>query len=409
MSVTVVATPRIKDYAREVFTASTDAHSFLMEALGGIETIKGMGSERPVRLKWEKKYVKALEVQYRSQSFNILVGLGSQLLHAATTIAILWVGADLVLARELSIGQLIAFNALMGSVLAPLMGLVGLWSRLADATVAMERLGDVLDIEPEQKPADLASRVVLPDLQGEIKLDGMYFRYGDGDTPYVLENISVDIRPGELVAIVGRSGSGKTTLAKLLVGFYPPTEGKIIIDGYDMSVIDKDYYRAQVGYVMQSNLLFSGTIAENIASGDDSPDRRRIEEVAKMADAHAFISKLPLGYEQVVGERGVGLSGGQVQRLCIARALYHDPRLLVFDEATSALDTQSESNIIGNMQAILEGRTAVIIAHRLSTIMRADKIIVLYEGAIAEMGRHEELLERRGMYYELVQKQLSAA
>ena len=409
MAVTVLATPKIKEYAREVFTASTDAHSFLMEALGGIETIKGMGSERPVRLKWEKKYVKALEVQYRSQSFNILVGLASQLLHAATTIVILWIGATLVLERELTIGQLMAFNALMGSVLAPLMGLVGLWSRLADATVAMERLGDVLDIEPEQKPSDLASRVVLPDLQGEIRLERMYFRYGDSDTPYVLEDVSIDIKPGELVAIVGRSGSGKTTLAKLLVGFYPPTEGKIFVDGYDMSVIDKDYYRAQVGYVMQSNLLFSGTIAENIASGDDSPDRRRIEEVAKMADAHAFISKMPLGYEQVVGERGIGLSGGQVQRLCIARALYHDPRLLVFDEATSALDTQSESNIIANMQAILAGRTAVIIAHRLSTIMRADKIVVLYEGKIVEQGRHEELLERRGMYYELVQKQLSAA
>ncbi|MEO7497765.1 MAG: ABC transporter transmembrane domain-containing protein [Massilia sp.] len=409
MAVTVLATPRIKDYAREVFTSGTDAHAFLMEALGGIETIKGMGSERPVRLKWEKKYVRALEVQYRAQGFNILVGLASQLLHAATTIVILWVGASLVLERELSIGQLMAFNALMASVLAPLMGLVGLWSRLADATVAMERLGDVLDIEPEQKPSDLASRVVLPDLQGQIRLERLYFRYGGEDTAYVLEDISLDIKPGELVAIVGRSGSGKTTLAKLLVGFYPPTEGKIFVDGYDMAVIDKDYYRAQLGYVMQSNLLFSGTIAENIASGDDSPDRRRIEEVAKMADAHAFISKMPLGYEQVVGERGVGLSGGQVQRLCIARALYHDPRLLVFDEATSALDTQSESNIIGNMQAILHGRTAVIIAHRLSTIMRADKIVVLYEGKIVEHGRHEELLTRRGMYYELVQKQLSAA
>jgi ATP-binding cassette subfamily B protein len=180
------------------------------------------------------------------------------------------------------------------------------------------------------------------------------------------------------------------------------------VDGYEMTAIDRGYYRAQVGYVMQSNLLFSGTIAENIASGDDSPDRRRVEEVAKMADAHAFISKLPLGYEQVVGERGVGLSGGQVQRLCIARALYHDPRLLVFDEATSALDTQSESNIMANMEAILAGRTAVIIAHRLSTIMRADKIVVLYEGKIAEQGRHDELLARRGMYYELVQKQLGA-
>lgn len=408
VALTVIATPRIKAYAREVFTASTDAQAFLMEALGGVETIKGMGMERPVRLKWEKKYVKALETQYRAQAFHIWVGLASQLLNAAVTIAILWVGANLVLARELTIGQLIAFNALMGSVLAPLMGLVGLWNLLNDAGVAMERLGDVLDMEPEQKPGDVASRVVLPDLKGQIRLENLYFRYGGNETAYVLENISLDINPGELVAVVGRSGSGKTTLAKLLVGFYPPSEGKLVVDGYDMSVIDKDSYRAQVGYVMQSNLLFSGTIAANIASGEESPDRRRIEEVAKMADAHPFIAKLPLGYEQVVGERGMGLSGGQVQRLCIARALYHDPRLLVFDEATSALDTQSESNIMSNMNEILKGRTAVIIAHRLSTIMRADKILVLYEGAVVEQGRHEELVERRGMYYQLVQKQLGS-
>lgn len=409
MVLTVVVTPKVKNYAREMFSASTEAQAFLMEALGGVETIKGMGIERPVRLKWEKKYAKALAVQYRAQMFNVGVGFVSQLLNSATTITILWVGANQVLAHELTVGQLMAFNAMMGSVLAPLMGLVALWSQVNDAAVAMERLGDVLDIEPEQRPGDVASRVVLPDLKGEISLEGVYFRYGGNDTPYVLENISFDIKPGELIAIVGRSGSGKTTLAKLLVGFYPPSDGRIVVDGYDMSVIDKEYYRAQVGYVMQSNLLFSGTIAENIASGDETPDRRRIEEVAKMADAHAFIRKLPLGYEQIVGERGMGLSGGQIQRLCIARALYHDPRLLVFDEATSALDTQSESNIIGNMQEILKGRTAVIIAHRLSTIMRADKILVLYEGAIVEQGRHDELVARQGMYYQLVQKQLAAA
>jgi subfamily B ATP-binding cassette protein HlyB/CyaB len=407
MVLTALATPKLKRYAREVFSASTEAKSLLMETLGGIETVKGMGIERPVRLKWERKYAKALEIQYRAQAFNILVGLGGQLLNAATTIVILWAGASLVLARELSIGQLIAFNAFMGSVLAPLMGLVGLWSLMNDAAVAMERLGDVLDIEPEQKPADLASRVLLPDLQGDISLNGLYFRYGGNETPYVLENISFDIKPGEMIAIVGRSGSGKTTLAKLLVGFYAPTDGKIIVDGYDLSVIDKAYYRAQIGYVMQTNLVFSGSIAENIACGDASPDRRRIEEVAKMADAHAFISTMPLGYEQVVGERGMGLSGGQIQRLCIARALYHDPRLLVFDEATSSLDTQSESNILGNMRDILKGRTAVVIAHRLSTIMRADKILVLYEGAIVEQGRHDELVARKGMYHQLVQKQLS--
>jgi ATP-binding cassette subfamily B protein len=287
------------------------------------------------------------------------------------------------------------------------MGLVNLWSMMNDAAVAMERLGDVLDIEPEQKPSDLPSRVVLPDLRGEIKLSGVYFRYGRSETPYVLENLTFEINPGEMVAIVGRSGSGKTTLAKLLVGFYAPTEGRISVDGYDMSVIDQSCYRAQIGYVMQTNLVFSGSIAENIACGDPSPDRRRIEEAAKMADAHAFISKMPLGYEQVVGERGMGLSGGQIQRLCIARALYHDPRLIIFDEATSSLDTQSESNILANMQQILKGRTAVVIAHRLSTIMRADKILVLYDGSIVEEGRHEALLERKGMYYQLVQKQLS--
>ncbi|MDK2658533.1 peptidase domain-containing ABC transporter [Cupriavidus consociatus] len=408
-ALTVVVTPKVKTYAREVFATSTDAKAYLMETLGGAETVKGMGIERPVRLRWERKYTKALESQYKAQAFHILVGLVSQLLNAATTIAVLWVGATLVLERELTIGQLIAFNAFMGSVLAPLMGLVALWGQLNDAGVAMERLGDVLDLEPEQKPQDVLSRVMLPDLQGEIVMKDLYFRYGGEDTPYVLENISFTIRPGEMVAIVGRSGSGKTTLAKLLVGFYKPTEGSMSVDGYDLNVIDAAFYRAQVGYVMQSNLLFSGTIAENIACGDDSPDRRRIEEVARMADAHAFISKLPLGYEQVVGERGMGLSGGQIQRLCIARALYHDPRLLVFDEATSALDTQSESNILANMQEILRGRTAVIIAHRLSTIMQADKILVLYEGAIVEQGRHEELLERKGMYYQLVQKQLSAA
>jgi subfamily B ATP-binding cassette protein HlyB/CyaB len=409
LALTVLMTPRVKRFAREVFGAMTDAKSYLMEALGGAETVKGMGIERPVRLKWETKYAKALEVQYRAQSFNIAVGLAGQLLSAATTIAVLWVGADLVLTRELSIGQFIAFNALMGSVLAPLMGLVGLWTLLNDASVAMERLGDVLDLEPEQRPEELGSRVVIPELQGDIRFDGVYFRYGGDETPYVLESVSVDIKPGELVAIVGPSGSGKTTLAKLLVGFYPPTEGRLTVDGYDIGVVDKEYYRAQVGYVMQTNLLFSGTIAENIASGSDEPDRRRIEEVAKRADAHGFITKMPLGYQQVVGERGMGLSGGQIQRLCIARALYRDPRLLVFDEATSALDSQSESNIIANLNEVLKGRTAVVIAHRLSTIMRADKVLVLYEGKIVEQGRHEELVERRGMYYELVQRQLNAA
>jgi len=405
---TVAVTPKLKAYARDAFAAHTDAQSLLMEIIGGAETIKGMGIERPMRLKWEKKYTHSLDVGYRAQRFNILVGLVSQLLNATVTISILWMGSNLVLAQELTIGQLIAFNALMGSVMSPLMGLVALWNRVNEAGVAMERLGDILEMEPEQKPEEISSRVLLPDLKGDIELKNVYFRYGGNETPYVLENISFSMRSGELVAIVGQSGSGKTTLAKMLVGFYLPTEGAITVDGYDLTVIDKEYYRAQVGYVMQSNLLFSGTIAENIASGEENPERNRIIEVAKLADAHGFISNMPLGYEQVVGERGVGLSGGQLQRLCIARALYHNPRLLIFDEATSALDTHSESNILNNMQQILKGRTAVVIAHRLSTIINADKILVLYNGSIVEEGSHGELVDRKGMYFQLVKKQIAS-
>jgi subfamily B ATP-binding cassette protein HlyB/CyaB len=407
LATTVAVTPKLKAYARNAFQASTDAQSMLMEIIGGAETVKGMGIERPMRMKWERKYAHSLDVGYRAQRFNILVGLVSQLFNATVTISILWMGSDLVLAQELTIGQLIAFNALMGSVMSPLMGLVALWNRVNEAGVAMERLGDILEMEPEQKPGEIASRVLLPELKGDIELKNVYFRYGGNETPYVLENISFGMRSGELVAIVGQSGSGKTTLAKMLVGFYLPTEGTVTVDGYDLTVIDKEYYRAQIGYVMQSNLLFSGTIAENIASGDENPDRNRIIEVAKLADAHGFIANMPLGYEQVVGERGVGVSGGQLQRLCIARALYHNPRLLIFDEATSALDTHSESNILRNMQQILKGRTAVVIAHRLSTIMSADKILVLYNGSIVEEGNHGQLVDKKGMYYQLIKKQMA--
>ena len=408
-ALTFIITPKLKNYARADFQASTDAEAVLMETLAGAETVKGMGIERPMRLKWEKKYAKALDVQYRAKRFSVLVGFVSQLLNATVVVVILWVGANLVLNQELTIGQLIAFNMLVGSVLSPLMGLVALWDEMHDAGVAMERLGDVLDLEPEQKPEELASRIMLPDMQGHIRFEGVYFRYGGKETAYVLENISLEIKPGELVAIVGQSGSGKTTLAKLLVDFYPPTEGKVYVDGYDLNLVDKEYYRAQIGYVMQSNLLFSGSIIENIAIGDENPDQRRIVEVAKLADAHGFINNLPLGYQQIVGERGVGLSGGQIQRLCIARALYHDPRLLIFDEATSALDTQSESNILKNMRDILKGRTAVVIAHRLSTVMGADKILVLYKGCIVEEGPHQDLVDKQGMYYQLVQKQMAGA
>ena len=406
---TLIITPKYKEFARQTFFADADAESLLMESLGGAETIKAMAVERDMRMKWEQKYVKSLDIKFRSELFSSSVGIVSEIVKATATIVILWLGVKMVLKQELSIGQLIAFNALVGSVMTPLLGLIGTWDELQEALVAMERLGDVLDMDPEQNPKEMASRVVLPDLDGDIVCSDVYFRYGDKTTPYILENVSMTIPHGSTVAIVGPSGSGKSTLAKVLVGLLKPTEGKISACGYDMNTLDMGYYRRHIGYVMQNNLLFAGTVSENIAMGDLNADQRRIQEAAKLADAHGFISNLQQGYEQVVGERGVGLSGGQMQRLCIARALYNEPQFLIFDEATSALDGETEGQIQRNMQEILQGKTAVIIAHRLSTVMNADQIFVLYDGRVTEQGTHKELLAQQGIYYQLVQKQLAVS
>ena len=408
---TVAITPRMKDYSRKVFEASTDAEATLMETITAAESIKGMGIERPARLKWEHKYAEALNVQYNAQGFHLKVGVASQLLNVVATTSVLYVGATMVIGQEISVGQLIAFNMLATSVMTPLLGLVGLWDELHAAGVAIERLSDVLDIEEEQTNAQMHNRYVLPELAGDIRFENVFFRYGDQDDPYVLKNVSFDIRAGEMVAIVGQSGSGKSTLAKMLVGFYPPEEGKIYVDGYALDQVEIHSYRDKIGYVMQSNLLLQGTIAENIALGQsaDDIDYPAVVAAATLADAHRFISDLPRGYEHKVGERGVGLSGGQIQRICIARALYRDPALLIFDEATSALDTQSEQNILGSMDGILGGRTALVIAHRMSTILKADRILVLYDGEVVESGTHEELLAGGGMYRQLVASQLSSA
>lgn len=406
---TVLITPRMKDYGRQTFEASTDAEGVLMETISAAESVKGMGIERQARLKWEKRYVHALNVQYRAEGFRLKFDVASQLLNIIATSAVLFVGASMVISQELSIGQLIAFNMLSASVMTPLLGLVGLWDELHAAGIAIERLSDVLDLEPEQTAADMQSKIVIPELEGSVRFDKVSFRYTEPMGPLVLQNVSFEMRPGEMLAVVGASGSGKSTLAKLLVGFHSPTEGSVLIDGYDLQQIELHRFRSQIGYVMQSNLLFQGTVAENITVGDTEPDRLRMIEAARQADADGFVSALPMGYEHRVGERGVGLSGGQIQRICIARALYRSPRLLVFDEATSALDTESENNILNAMDRILAGRTTLVIAHRFSTILRADRILVLHNGAVAELGTHDELLAKRGMYHQLVSKQMSSA
>jgi len=246
----------------------------------------------------------------------------------------------------------------------------------------------------------------VPTLEGRVRFQNLSFRYGGPGSADILHDVTFEVAAGTTVAIVGRSGSGKTTLIKCLAGLLAPTNGTILYDGVDLERLDHRDLRRQIGFVLQENYLFDDTIAANIALGGDAPDMDRVRWAARLAAAHGFIQRLPLSYETKVGESGLLLSGGQRQRIAIARAVYHRPPILVFDEATSSLDTESERAVKENLDQLLEGRTSFVIAHRLSTIRNADVIVVLERGKVAEQGTHDELMERRGLYYYLTSQQL---
>ena len=241
-----------------------------------------------------------------------------------------------------------------------------------------------------------------------MTFQNMGFRYGGPDSPAILEGITLDVPSGKMIAIVGRSGSGKTTLIKCLAGLLEPTEGTIRYDGVELKTLNYRDLRRQVGFVLQENHLFNDTIARNIAFGDAEPDMDQVIWASRVANAHEFVERLPLGYETKVGESGLAVSGGQRQRIAIARAVYHRPPILVFDEATSALDTESERAVKDNMAQLLAGRTSFVIAHRLSTVRDADLIVVLEKGKIVEQGSHDELMRHQGLYYYLVSQQLES-
>jgi ATP-binding cassette subfamily B protein len=308
--------------------------------------------------------------------------------------------------NQLSIGQLIAFNMLFAQIIAPFQRLTVLWTQFQEVNIAVERINDVLDAKPEENLEEL-SRQFLPELQGHIRFENVTFRYHTDSDRNILENLSFEILPGQTVALVGRSGSGKTTISKLLIGLYPPTDGKISIDGYDLSTIALSSLRQQVGVVDQDTFLFGSTIRENISLGHPDRPLENVIEAAKLAGIHDFIQSLPMGYETQIGEGGGLLSGGQRQRIAIARSLMGEPRLLILDEATSHLDTESEQIIQNNLQKIRQNRTMVIIAHRLSTVRNADCILVLDRGILVDQGTHKELMSRPGIYRNLNSNQLS--
>lgn len=405
---TLASTNILRRMSREIFNAGAEENSYLIQSLTGIRSIRSMAIEQTVRWRWEELLNTLIKKSFTAQVIGNNLQVTSAIIDTVMNTALLWYGAWLVIHNELTIGQLVAFNMLLGRAIAPFKRLSVVWNQFQEIIISTERINDVLEAEPEE---DLLSspRKPLRRLQGRIRFENLTFRYHPENEINVLENLSFEIQPEQTVAVVGRSGSGKTTLSKLILGLYPATEGKVLIDGHDVTGISLKSLRSQIGVVDQDTFLFGGTIRENISIAHPHASLEEIMEAARLAGADEFIQQFPMGYETQIGEGGGMLSGGQRQRLAIARAMLGNPRFLIFDEATSSLDAESERIIQNNLKTILKGRTSLIIAHRLSTVRNADLILVLDRGVLVESGTHDELIAKKGHYYYLNQQQLAQA
>jgi HlyB family type I secretion system ABC transporter len=394
---------------RPLFAKLEESHakysSFQIDAIKGIETVKSSAAEHTFRGSMLNQFVGVADQQFRANFITMSYDTGVQAVGLLAATLFLWVGARMVVAGSLTIGGFVAFNALVAMAYSPIVRVLGLWDEWQMSAVLLNRLDDIFECEPEQGH-DRSRLRPVPTLGGHIELRNVGFKYGGPGAPPILSGLSLEIPAGRTTAIVGRSGSGKTTFIKCLAGLLEPTEGTILFDGTDMRTLNYRELRRRIGIVLQENYVFDETILRNIAFGDLEPDADRVMWAAQAANAHEFIVRLPMGYDTRIGETGLAISGGQRQRIAIARALYADPPVLIFDEATSALDSESERSIQENMQRLLGGRTSIVIAHRLSTIRHADTIVVLEKGQIAERGTHNELMERRGLYFYLCSQQL---
>ncbi len=402
----IFITPILKNRLERKFQYGAANQSFLVESIMGVETIKSLAVEPQMQRRWENMLAHYVTASFRAQNLGQLASQTAGFVQKMTTLAIIWYGAGQVMAGDLSIGQLVAFNMIAGRISGPILKLTQLWQDFQQAGISLKRLGDILNTPRES--AVQQDKGSLPALRGEVRLENVRFRYRP-DTPAVLEDMNITVRPGQVIGLVGRSGSGKSTLTKLVQRLFVPEAGRVLVDGVDLALVDTSWLRRQIGVVLQENFLFSGTVRENIALADPGMPLERVVQAAKLAGAHEFIVELPQGYDTEVGERGGNMSGGQRQRLAIARVLTGDPRILIFDEATSALDYESERVIQDNMAAICRNRTVFIIAHRLSAVRNADVIYVLDRGRIVEHGPPSILLQQKGFYYNLVKSQEMSA
>ena len=403
-ALTIGVSPIIRRQLKERSEKGAATESHLVESLTGIQTIKGQNIETRSRWKWFKHYGDTIASSFRNTITSTSASTVGTLISRFNDVAVLWIGIYMVIDHKLSLGQLIAFRILAGYVTSPLLRLAQSWQNFQSAALSMNRLGDVVNRAREDQDSD--EQIPMPEIEGRVTCKDLDFGYAPGKLQ--LEHVSLDMPPGKLIAMVGLSGSGKSTLLKIIGRLYEPVKGDVEIDGFNLSKVELNSLRRQIGMVFQETLLMEGSVMDNIAMSDPDAPSSEVIEAAKLADAHNFIMNLPNGYASPVGEQGRNLSGGQRQRIALARLIMQAPNLLLLDEATSALDAPTEQRVITNLRQKFARKTIFFATHRLSTVRMADHVFYMENGILKESGTPAELMEKKGLYYALYLQQEAA-
>jgi ATP-binding cassette subfamily B protein len=386
------------------FAQLSDNQSNIIQLITGMQEIKLNNCEKQKRWEWERIQARLFRVNIASLSLNQYQQAGGVFINEVKNIIITFIAAKSVIDGNMTLGMMLAVQYIMGQLNSPINQMISFLQTTQDAKISMERLGEIHQKDDEE--SDETPKIdILPETR-DLNIEKVSFQYEGPHSPFVLDEVDLNIPEKKITAIVGTSGSGKTTLIKLLLGFYQPVKGKIKLGVQYLINISNRMWRDKCGVVMQDGFIFSDSIASNIAVSDEIPDRKKLLHAVKVANIQEFIESLPLGYNTKIGQNGVGLSQGQKQRILIARAVYKNPEFIFFDEATNALDANNERVIMENLGQFFKGKTVVVVAHRLSTVKNADQIVVLEKGKLVEKGTHAELTKKKGAYYELVRNQL---